>query len=213
MSGIDNNTLLYLRGDSFVDISLNPKSITNYNNGATIIDSNVFGKVIHSSNNDGYLIASVDSSFVNGDYTIEYFKKVNQFATKWGDNDILFKQSNSFKYITVTGQGNTLGSNHFMCGWHGNDSFNTKLVDASNMPSVGTWYHVAIVKNDNLIRVYINGKDVTTNPVTKDFNYIDNELRFFSSETTGLLPDYYSFRIYNIARYTSDFIPKNKPFN
>ena len=39
MAGIDNNTVLYLRGDSFNDLSLNPKNIVS---GETVISNNAY---------------------------------------------------------------------------------------------------------------------------------------------------------------------------
>jgi hypothetical protein len=48
MAGIDNNTLLYLRGDSFNDLSVSNKQLNSNNN--KIIEDNVFGKCLEISN-------------------------------------------------------------------------------------------------------------------------------------------------------------------
>ena len=45
MAGIDSNTLLYLRGDSFVDLSLNNYTVSN-DDGMTLTDSDNFGKAL-----------------------------------------------------------------------------------------------------------------------------------------------------------------------
>ena len=48
MGLIDNNTLLYLRGDSFKDLSPNKIKVTN--SGVTVVNSGPFGKSFRFKN-------------------------------------------------------------------------------------------------------------------------------------------------------------------
>ena len=84
MAGIDNNTLLYLRGDSFDDLSLNPKSIENTN---TIVQEGFFGKYIDfNSNSYVKLPVEVFKSILNNqEFTIEYYYYENNknFQSKY----------------------------------------------------------------------------------------------------------------------------------
>ena len=73
MAGIDNNTVLYLRGDSFTDLSPNPKTITN--NGVVIEGKNLkFG--------NGYLTSS--NPFSNLDeFTIDFYINLNSSSVDY----------------------------------------------------------------------------------------------------------------------------------
>ena len=70
MAGIDNNTLLYLRGDSFNDLSFNQVQLTN--NGVTLAEDDLFGK-------------SLDFSVTGKYITIPSASKIN-----FGANDFTF---------------------------------------------------------------------------------------------------------------------------
>lgn len=67
MAGIDNNTLLYLRGDSLKDLSVSPKTITN--NGVVNEQGGLFGNRLYFNQNS----FDVPIQFGTSDFTIEFF--------------------------------------------------------------------------------------------------------------------------------------------
>ena len=72
MAGIDNNTLLYLRGDSFTDLSSNNVLVTNQN---CILENN---SIKFSDNSKLILNGIFDAEYI-GDFTVEFFIKLTTF--------------------------------------------------------------------------------------------------------------------------------------
>ena len=81
--------------------------------------------------------------------------------------------------------------------------------------STNTWYHIAIVIDGNLMKVYINGTlDITVNSSSFGTNPSDYYYVGWSGYTgldplNGIIDE---FRISNTARYTAGFTPPTEPF-
>lgn len=75
--------------------------------------------------------------------------------------------------------------------------------------SKDVWHHVAVVKKDNVLTIYLNGNAVVSNvpwAYTPNVNFIINYIapgaRIYIDE----------FRFSNIARWTSNFTPPTAPY-
>ena len=194
MAGIDNNTVLYLRGDSFTDLSPNPKTITN--NGVTISDNCLeFGTAKRL-----IIGSSSEFAFGSGDFTVE----VDAYLTAYSESDI-FVSNNNFKdfYFNVSKGNSKL---RFDATYDPHYSENTVPLN--------TWNHLCVTRKDGIVYLFINGK--------LEFTGTNNSAIAMTSPRIGYHDDYpedkitgklKNIRISNIARYTEDFTPPTQPFN
>ena len=77
------------------------------------------------------------------------------------------------------------------------------------------WYHVAIVRNGNYVKMYRNGIEVSSYDITgKSLRKGTNILNIGCMYNGGAFPEIFYgqyFRITNgVARWTSNFTPPNK---
>ena len=206
MAGIDNNTLLYLRGDSFNDLS--PSKIDIVNNGVTIINDGNFGKCFNFKNSNTFMYFVSDLfNFGTNDFTIEFFVKLND--------------THSYHPLFMSGVSGTQGEltkcsiyeNRIDYGGSLGTSGTKPLSSMANYS--GKWIHVAMIRKSNNLKFYIDGVSTgegktqvydlnnTRYSIGKDLWYPNN---YFNGEM-------YNIRISNIARYTEDFTPPIKPYN
>lgn len=193
MAGIDNNTLLYLRGDSFEDLSLNPKVVTN--NGVSL-DNNCFkfgaSKRLIIDNNDVF-------AFGTGDFTVE----MEVFLTNYSESD-LFVSNNNYKDF------------YFNINPSGKLRFDTTVITQYSTSTIllNTWSNVCISRKDGTVYMFINGKlqnnALNNGNITMTSPRIGYHDAYTSDKIEGNIRN---IRVSNIARYTEDFTPPTKPFN
>ena len=160
MAGIDNNTILYLRGDSFEDLSKNKIEIVN--NGVTLINDGNFGKCFSFKNSSTFMYFVSDLfNFGTEDFTIEFFVKLNDthsyhplfMSGVSGTQGELTKCS---IYECRNDYGGTLGTS------------GTKTIDSfGNYANI--WIYVAMVRKDNVLKFYLDGKS-TGDGKTQTYN-------------------------------------------
>ena len=202
MAGIDNNTLLYLRGDSFNDLSLNPKTITNIGDVVVVNDNELlFGK-------NKYLTTSQHSDFTigEGDFTIETYVYINKDATNSNDIFTTNKYYRDF-YFAIHPVNGTV---YLRIDIASKDTIYSTIP----MP-LGEWVHIAGVRYNGVVTLYING----INAGSKD---IPGEITM-NAPTIGCHNNYIGqdyingsikeLRFSNVARYINDFTPPAKPYN
>jgi hypothetical protein len=88
-------------------------------------------------------------------------------------------------------------------------------VSGSSAVELDTWTHLAMVRNNGVINLYVNGTSVANAAVTTDFNQTDSV--YIGRRKDNTEPSYEGFidevRITTgIARYTSSFTPSPAPF-
>lgn len=212
MAGIDNNTVLYLRGDSFKDLSLNPKSITN--NGVTISENGKFSKgLVLGSNQYMQIINGMQGVDLSKDFTIEWW----EYSTLKSSNSAIFTNKINAGSFSVGFLLGFEGTKTFM----GNSSVNWNGFDAtvSKDKTDNIWVHWRFVKKGTQWMSYKNGIKfwATTTTVTPGKSDGDNctigawlENSTIKSGYNAIISD---FRISNIARCSEDFTPPTQPFN
>ena len=149
---------------------------------------------------------SNDFNMGTGDFTIEFWVK-----TQHNNNMGMFQISSTSEGLTTSNTGTTLAVAHNGNNWHcygggGN-------TDSAPMPSnPGTWQHVAYVKHNNVLTLYVEGTKMFSRSDTVNYNgqYI-NIAGYYT--TSYLLNGYISnFRIVKgTAVYTSSFRPPTEP--
>ena len=79
--------------------------------------------------------------------------------------------------------------------------------------TANTWYHIAFVVNNTALTIYINGSSVVAttfvNPSTPRYVIIGENSQLNYWAFYGYISE---FRVSNIARYTTNFVPPTKPY-
>lgn len=157
---------------------------------------------------------STDFDFQSGDFTFDF--------------DVFFNNLPA-DVTTSKGVAGFFGKRH---SYNANDSFNFEYTgynktleyaqngttngcesgSANWNPNVGQWYHVALVKKQNTIIFFVDGKKISSSTVTQPINHTSEILTVGALNNVGS-PDYFfdgyidEFRISNIARWIDDFDP------
>ena len=204
---IDENTLLYLRGDTYTDLSPYNNTITNSN--TTIVNDSY--KFVTGSNQYMY-ITDNDSIFAfgNNDFTIEFNISFDSFF----DNLGIFTPIGDTTWVNRTGAWHLIGgkNNKISFDYYSNTS---TIVNLSSIALVvGESYHFALSVKNSKAYMFIDGVLCGTVDITVPLigqskiligkhdggNYICHN---------GTMSN---IRISNVAKYTENFTPPSKPF-
>lgn len=209
MSGIDNNTLLYLRGDSFTDLSLNPIAIAN--NGVTITESDIVNNCYKVDGKNNYV--SFSDVSLPSDFTIECMVNLGSYANGFGFPIITPVSSvvAGQQYISIiTSSVNNYVAKRVAFSEHGNTS---PRLQSSVEIDLNTWYHIALVRKNETIKLYVNGVNQGSLSYASVFSITNAGFGCIIDKEYGINTKIYNYRISNIARYTEDFTPSTKPYN
>lgn len=211
--GIDKNTIFCLRGDTYTDLSENPKKIVT--TGTALATNGQFGlKGINT--NTGYM--SIANCFKNfdwaGDFTIEWWEYPNGSFSKGA---LFFNRASTSSANTQHG---------LLMGYHGTMIYMSNASVWANgfsgvtnkSVTLNTWTHWAFVRQGSTWKSYKNGTLFWTGTNTITPNACDNGLTIgawietatFDYGYNAIINDY---RISNIARYTDNFTPRQAPFS
>ncbi|MBF0451183.1 MAG: hypothetical protein HQK75_10805, partial [Candidatus Magnetomorum sp.] len=210
--GVDEFTKLMIHSDNvngdteFIDSSLSHHTITTYGNVNHSTVTSKFGK--SSNYYDGaqdylHVPASSDFSFGTNHFTIDFWAYLLDVSRT--DQGIL----------------STVGSiNNYTDGWRityevGRFEFrgyNTAIVAASDATfQNNTWYHIAVVRKDGTVKIYVDGVEKGSGTITED---IISTVDLNNGRAYVGYDDYYFYgyldeiRISNgIARWTENFTP------
>ena len=217
IGGIDAYTKIMLHGDEapLVDSELTPKSLTLNGSIARSATESKFGGYsiyVNGTNQTVTVPDSVDWDFGTGDFTIDFWFKVESY-TAW---DIVMHCGN--------------GSANANTNWHisFNDSNQIRLtifetdtpvsvINTTNVVTDGLWHHYAGVRSGNSTMVAIDGTFGSTADVTgKDVRFLSSSIVTVGAIWGGIqAPNVYidELRISKgIARWTSNFTPEIGPY-
>ena len=139
--------------------------------------------------------SSSDYNFGAGDYTYDFWVNFTAWTAAGGSNYIIH-------------QSNGLDIEYYNGNEHLNIYTPTVRGFVTGGLSLGTWYHIAFVKNNSVIHCYVNGAEIGTG--IADTNSLgESELRIsgypgYNDGLNGFLDE---LRISNIARWTAAFTP------
>lgn len=91
-----------------------------------------------------------------------------------------------------------------------------KSIYATSTFTLSTWNHVAVIKDGDSFKLYINGVLEASTTGVSAYNNLSNQIALFRPYTT-LDQEYFcgyiaNFRVSNIARYTETFIPSKSNY-
>jgi hypothetical protein len=158
----------------------------------------------------GSALTTLNFTWSSGDFTIEMWVNFNTINNVYG----VFSPNN--QYIFDTGSGNMTriqvigGSLQFYIN-------GTLIISYTLNPVVGVWYHIAVSRQSNIVRMFVNGTFIGTSVTSSEtpstgIIRIGNTL-FNGGAYNAFLNGYLSnFRVVNgTAVYTSNFTPPTSP--
>lgn len=211
MSKIDNNTMIYLRGDTYNDLSLNPKTVVNTSTTVTTVGGYTGIKLTN-----GYLkiIGCLVGLDWSKDMTIEWWEYA--LATSFTGGGIFQNRSNTTTANTqnglllgYTGKGFHISYN---TSWSGGYTTSTGCKDLT----LNTWVYWSLVKTGTTWKMYKNGTQFWTLTNSVVPNSCDWGLqigKWMSSQNyegtyNAVIRDYH---VSNVARYTGNYTVSTEP--
>ena len=212
MAGIDNNTLLYLRGDSFTDLSSFNNSVSSFGvvvkKGDRLLNTYLD---FQNTNTSKYLTLDGFRFNANLDFTIDFMISLNSLT------------SSMYAIISSNGNGSvwTSISNAWQLGldngviYFTNSVANTSHIFKSTKSlTINTFYHIQLTRKENYMYLFIDGKldkkvDVSNYSFNSDVYCIGrSDVRGFGCDAKLS-----NIRISNIYRHTEDFTPPSKLYS
>lgn len=210
MAGIDNNTVLYLRGDSFEDLSLNPIA-TISNNNATLTSNE--GSCMYFDGTSSYVeVENLNfQNLLQNDFTIEFYVYQSSY-TQIHPTPLSVANGNEIGFRSVWTHFRNNETSFVYGKGHTSDIYSTTV----NALSLKNWHHISMVKDGVYGKVFINGKLINTTTLSS-FYTNSNSLYLgilWGTNTQTLFHGYIkNVRVSNIARYTEDFTPPTKAYS
>ena len=167
------------------------------------------GSVLFDGSGD-YLSLPVSSDFQfgSGDFTIECWAK----AYDQGTDDILGIYNTGDNRRTFALRKDQTESVQFLYSTNG--SSGASASSSADVIKLGTWHHYAVVRDNLVYKIYLDGVLVATDSSSTDAIYTNNDdgLRIGSSYNTDFDGHISNVRIIKgTALYTSNFTPSSAP--
>lgn len=199
IQGIDEHTLLYLKGDSFNDLSLNPKTVTAID--VLIVEDDLFGKSFKS--NTGLIQIPSEEIALNGStsFTIEWFENLISVY-----DAAIFSTNERLKHGLLLGyyEGDV---STLYCSSNGS-SWDIIRKETCGGKTFNKWIHKAFCYSKENLTLYCfeNGIKTYEKKLQQELSiYCGNELLFFDAWTNKVNANISNIRISDVARWTEDF--------
>ena len=151
------------------------------------------------------LASTSDVTFGTGDFTIEFWVKKPD-STQGG----FFQISGTAGGFTNSNYQNTIAA-----AWNGSAwQMYGGGVDATGTGSItaNVWYHIAVVKSSNILKMYVNGTSVMSRSDTNNYSHTYLGINGYYSTTYTNNGQLSNFRVVKgTAVYTSSFRPTYEP--
>ena len=163
---------LLLDGTSFTDKSRNNFTVTTYGN-AQIVSDATFGTVASFDGNGDYLTLPSNAAFNfgSGDFTIEFWYYPKASLTNAALVDLRVSASSPAGLLLRQGDG--LSNGLSVTCWAGTAGGTTPATQTGLV--LNTWNHVAAVRTNSYLTVYVNGIGGTS--VLRSINLSDQNAR------------------------------------
>ena len=205
------------QNNTFVDSSVNNFTITR-NGNTTQGNFSPYGKLwsVYFDGNGDYLTIGSNSALApsTGDLTIEFWINFSSLPSSGNHNGICENQAlaaganNAKFYCSLY---NNSGTYWIMLGRHSTSTY----AYATWTPTLGVWYHIAVVRQSGTILIFINGiQQTVTNSTSLSGVSFDQNGFTIGAITTPYYGNSYisSFRyIVGTAFYTTSFTPSTTP--
>lgn len=210
---LSSNTVLFMDGESLTD-KLGKNTLTAVGNVTTTTNDKKFGlRALFFDGSGDYLTNPTSSNFDFGisDFTIESYIKLSN-------------NTDNIHYRIISRGGYQTGLNDwylainpttkklsFGCG--NNTNYKNIISPIIDDFIVTDWNHIAVCREAGVVKLFINGKLVSTNTISTS---LTNTKALSIGTNTGTLGEYYNgfidgLRITKgIARYSEDFTPSEE---
>jgi len=167
MIGIDDYTVLMLHSNGadgstdFVDSSSSNHTVTAIGNSQIDTSQYKFGGASGLFDGNGDYLTIPDSTdwyFGSGDFTIDLWGKFNSIPT--GTYSTLVSQGDGSNYWLFSGLVTEGIHRIYFLRYHPGEPYIIMTRAASSDFEMGTWYHLALVRNGNIFRIYRDGIQV-----------------------------------------------------
>ena len=201
---VDSNTLALLHFDSnLTDVVGNiwvSSGTVNYISGK-------FDNSVDATTSDTYLrlISGALSSWINSDFTIDWQWKL--------PTSNIYRSSGEIYIITGGGSSFTF--------WVYQDKLWLSILGVRSLFNIpisfsglqdGNYHHFAIVRNNNMYSLYIDGLSVGSATDSTVFTNLVDLYILGGPNVSNLTGEVDELRISNVARWTSDFTPPTQPY-
>lgn len=210
--GIDNNTVFFLRGDSYLDLSANNRAMTNY---GSVIGGETSGKFGPGINFHGSrLTVTNGTADINwtGDFTVEWWECVYGSMTDPASGSLFYNRittGSNFSGVLIGYAGTRIYTGNNTASWNGFNSTESKSL------TTNTWVHWAFVKQGTTWRSYRNGALYWSATNTVVPSACDNGLSIGAWYDGSTHANYNAticeYRVSNVARYSANFTPRQTP--
>lgn len=204
---IDEHTLLYLKGDSFNDLSLNPKTVNA--TGVSIVDDDLFGKSFKA--NAGVIYIPTKEITLDGksSFTIEWFENLTS-----GYDAGIFSTNERIHHGLLLGY-YELDNSTIYCSSDGN-SWNVIRREVCGGKTFNKWIHKAFCYSKENLTLYCfeNGIKIYEKKLQQELSiYCGDRLLFFETWTNNVDANISNIRISNVARWTENFEVPTEPYD
>lgn len=204
---IDEHTVLYLKGDSFNDLSLNPKTVTAID--VSIVDDDLFGKSFKA--NSGVIYIPTKEITLDGrtSFTIEWFENLTS-----GYDAGIFSTNEKIHHGLLLGY-YELDNSTIYCSSDGN-SWNVIRREVCGGKTFNKWIHKAFCYSKENLTLYCfeNGIKTYEKKLQQELSiYCGDKLSFFDAWTNKVDANVSNIRISSVARWTEDFEVPTEPYD
>lgn len=207
IGGNDENTVLLLHGEDFVDSSANNLAITN--TGMAISANGKFNNAIYCDSNQTSKVLTCVIPQLQKNYTIDFWLKYTLQDTC----NILEIGTYNSGGLLLEITGSVYGSENKTLRVYIASSTGNILCYFGNM-DWSVYHHFAIVSNNTNVKTYLDGTVLANQPASKNITgtslRIMNASYYTSNSMLGYIDE---FRISNIARWTDNFTPPDQPYS
>ena len=215
MAGIDDNTVLYLRGDNFEDISLNKYPILN--EGIIINSDGKFGSCFDFTRESCSMIVNSDVRLPLDIFTIDWWEKDAGGSTT-GSSSFINNLPNSSDSSTRSFHIGKENDSNIVKIWLSSDNSSWDIAQSVPIGSIllNEWVHRAVVNNGTNIKCYENGKLFIDIPLNEKKIYpLDEKIRFglMRNGTASYGANVDEIRISNTVIWEDEFIPPTKQYS
>lgn len=200
MNGVNNST-------TFADSSsFAPKTVTpNGNAKISTTQSKFGGSSGYFDGTNSYLSIPASSDFLlNGNFTIDFWVYFNSLSSST-EQGIFCQTPDSASFFTLR-----VTSTYLII------SETKTLQTTSYLLTASAWHHIAIVRNNGVIKLFVDGVQINTNwaKTTAYFNGYGITIGKYLDESGYFVDGYLQeFRISNgVARWTSNFTPPTSAY-
>lgn len=203
--GIDRNTLLMLHGNGYVDVSAYNHTI-DYSNTSIVERGAKFNSAFYSEGEQtsSHYIHTTLKEPLGTTYTVDFWFKPTSYSPTYGAFFTIGTVQEEGIYLQL------IQSDDKIDAYIGGEQ-NMTVPLTENIP-LNVWTHWAIIGTDSETKIYLNGTAIMT---FGSHTLNQTEVYLFKSAQYGRsVPGYFEeVRISNIARWTEDFIPPDRPYS